>query len=323
MSQAPRELRSKWPLVLCVLASFIVGFGVSFVSRRKVIPPNESKIPVADFRVAIPEGETVVTISSRDPEGEELGQLTIQRRGNTISGVPQIERRIEPRARLTAEDAAYLRRELSNEISLSDSPWQRANKIREWFGKDENGKPLAGHDHAHYLPLIHDRRLTGLLVWAPWSADGLPEDELDALLKVRKLWSEDESDRLDVRPSGTGLAKALAPGLTGPALSWISATPYTPSRYAKPSHDWLDFLRDDIAHELAYRGLPPAEVSLVSGEWAAFRRYRPSAQFRHDRRQGSATKPSALLRLQFKTSVTGPIALGHLSHFGLGLFTPE
>ena len=190
-------------------------------------------------------------------------------------------------------------------------------------GKDENGKPLAGHDHAHYLPLIHDRRLTGLLVWAPWSADGLPEDELDALLKVRKLWSEDESDRLDVRPSGTGLAKALAPGLTGPALSWISATPYTPSRYAKPSHDWLDFLRDDIAHELAYRGLPPAEVSLVSGEWAAFRRYRPSAQFRHDRRQGSATKPSALLRLQFKTSVTGPIALGHLSHFGLGLFTPE
>ena len=125
------------------------------------------------------------------------------------------------------------------------------------------------------------------------------------------------------RWSGTGLAKALAPGLTGPALSWISATPYTPSRYAKPSHDWLDFLRDDIAHELAYRGLPPAEVSLVSGEWAAFRRYRPSAQFRHDRRQGSATKPSALLRLQFKTSVTGPIALGHLSHFGLGLFTPE
>jgi len=122
--------------VLCVLASFIVGFGVSFVSRRKVIPSNESKIQIADFRVAIPEGETVVTISSRDPEGDEkLGQLTIQRRGNTILGMPEIQRRIEPRARLTPEDAAYLRRELSNEISLSDSPWQRANKIREWLAQ--------------------------------------------------------------------------------------------------------------------------------------------------------------------------------------------
>jgi hypothetical protein len=122
--------------VLCVLASFIVGFGVSFVSRSKVTPPNEAKIQIADFRVAIPEGETVVTISSRDPEGDErLGQLTIQRRGNTILGVPEIQRRIEPRARLTAEDAAYLRRELSDEISLSDSPWQRANKIREWLAQ--------------------------------------------------------------------------------------------------------------------------------------------------------------------------------------------
>ena len=110
MSQAPRELRSKWPLALCVLASFVVGFGVSFVSRRKVTPPNESKIQISDFRVAIPEGETVVTILSRDPEGEDLGQLTIQRRGNTILGVPAIEKRIEPRAHLTAEDAAYLRR---------------------------------------------------------------------------------------------------------------------------------------------------------------------------------------------------------------------
>ena len=135
MSQAPRELRSKWPLVLCVLASFVVGFGVSFVSRRKLTPPKESKIQISDFRVAIPEGETVVTITSRDPEGEDLGQLTIQRQGNTILGMPAIEKRIEPRAHLTAEDVAYLRREIGNEISTSDPPWQRANKIRLWLAQ--------------------------------------------------------------------------------------------------------------------------------------------------------------------------------------------
>lgn len=135
MSQLPRELRSKWPLVLCVLASFVVGFGVSFVSRRKVIPATEAKIQNADFRVAIPEGETIVTILSRDPEGEQLGQLTIQRGGNIILGVPALERRIEPRARLSAEDEAFLRREIGNEISISDPPWQRANKIRQWLAQ--------------------------------------------------------------------------------------------------------------------------------------------------------------------------------------------
>jgi hypothetical protein len=72
---------------VCVLASFVVGFGVSFVSR-KTTPVAEAKIQIADFRVPIPEGETIVTIISRQPEGQPLGKLTIQRRGNTIFGVP-------------------------------------------------------------------------------------------------------------------------------------------------------------------------------------------------------------------------------------------
>ena len=127
-------MRSRWPLLLCVLASFVVGFGVSFVSRRATLPP-EARIQIADFRVAIPEGETVVTITSRDASNEELGRLTIQRDGNTIAGVPEVQRRIEPRRDLTTEDAAYLRRELSSEIPISDSAWQRANKIRLWLAQ--------------------------------------------------------------------------------------------------------------------------------------------------------------------------------------------
>src|SRR5215813_11729678 len=97
------SMRSKWPLVLCVLASFVVGFGLSFVSRRATLPA-EARIQIADFRVAIPEGETVVTITSRDASSEELGKLTIQRQGNTIGGVPEVQRRIEARKELTAED---------------------------------------------------------------------------------------------------------------------------------------------------------------------------------------------------------------------------
>jgi len=114
--------------------SFVAGFGVSFVSRTRT-PPAEVKIQIADFRVAIPEGETIVTITSRDPENQELGRLAIQRRGNTIQGVPEIEKRIEARERLTPDDVEFLRNELSGVVSTSDPPWQRANKIRVWLAQ--------------------------------------------------------------------------------------------------------------------------------------------------------------------------------------------
>jgi hypothetical protein len=121
-------------MVVCVLVSFVVGYGVSFVSRTES-PPAEPRIQVADFRVAIPEGETTITITSRDQEAQQLGQLTLQRRGTAIAGIPVIENRIAPRERLTSDDAAFLRKEIGAAVSSSDSPWQKANKIRAWLAQ--------------------------------------------------------------------------------------------------------------------------------------------------------------------------------------------
>src|SRR6185369_13718749 len=128
MTEAPTSLRSKWPIVLCVLVSFVIGYGVSFVSRT---PPvlAEPRIQIADFRVAIPEGETTITIMSREPDNPVLGQLTIQRSGDTIAGIPETERRITPRDRLSSEDVAFLRHELGAAVSPNDSLWQKAVKI--------------------------------------------------------------------------------------------------------------------------------------------------------------------------------------------------
>lgn len=136
MSRAPVQLRSKWPVAVCVLVSFVFGYGVSFLSKT-AIPSAEPRIQIADFRVAIPEGETVVTITSRESDGAELGQLKLQRSGNTILGIPAIEKRITPRERLSVEDIAFLRREIGSAISTSDSPWQRANKIRSWLAQPQ------------------------------------------------------------------------------------------------------------------------------------------------------------------------------------------
>jgi len=128
------KLRSRWPMAVCVLVSFVVGYGVSFVSRTES-PSAEPRIQVADFRVAIPEGETTVTITSRDAEAQQLGQLTLKRRGDAIVGIPVIEKRIAPRERLTVDDAAFLRKEIGAVISSSDSPWQKANKVRAWLAQ--------------------------------------------------------------------------------------------------------------------------------------------------------------------------------------------
>ena len=134
MSLSSVKLRSRWPMVVCVVVSFVVGYGVSFVSRTES-PPAEPRIQVADFRVAIPEGETTITITSRDPQAQPLGQLTLQRRGDAIAGIPAVEKRIAPRERLTIDDAAFLRSEIGAAVSSSDSPWQKANKVRAWLGR--------------------------------------------------------------------------------------------------------------------------------------------------------------------------------------------
>jgi CRISPR-associated protein Csb2 len=206
---------------------------------------------------------------------------------------------------------------------LARSPGERPLTLLGGRTGDQTGssKMERHHRHAHYLPLLSGRRLSGLIVWTP---DGLPDDELKALADVGRLFSPmNESWRLTIRVAGIGSVLDLAPSLVGPATRWESVTPFTPSRHVKKNANWLEFLTREITSELVYRSQPaPVAVRLVEQQWTAWRRYRPSARNRRDCDQGRVAKPSAFLRLDFAAPVTGPLALGHLSHFGLGLFAP-
>lgn len=176
------------------------------------------------------------------------------------------------------------------------------------------------HQHAHFLPIVRDRRIEALVVWAPGD---LPEQELEALTRVRRLFTGHTKWRLTVRVAGVGKIDDTAPELTDRARVWTSLTPFTPSRYPKRNDDETAYLRREIVRELRHRGIDAdPTVEIVAGDWAAFRRYRPSARLRGDGHQGQATRTSAFLRLTFDQPVTEPLALGHLSHFGLGLFRP-
>jgi CRISPR-associated protein Csb2 len=187
-------------------------------------------------------------------------------------------------------------------------------------GRTSDGAPMQGGTHAHYLPVIRGRRLTGLVIWVP----GMFSDkELSAVCDVRALY--DYKRRIQVRVSGIGMVEQVAPELAGPASLWRAVTPFTPSRYPKKNRDeWRSFIVKEVQRELQLRGRgPAAEVEFVAGPWTAFVRHRPSARTRGDKRQGLAHLPAEFLRLRFTQPVEGPLTLGWLSHFGLGLFIPE
>jgi len=105
-----------------------------------------------------------------------------------------------------------------------------------------------------------------------------------------------------------------------PAARWRSTTPFVPPRHQKG--EWDEFLHKEVSRELASRGLPAAEARECEGDWQSFVRYRPTRRFAPSHPDRRPAGRGAFLELVFPEPVPGPIALGHLSHFGLGLFTP-
>ena len=108
---------------------------------------------------------------------------------------------------------------------------------------------------------------------------------------------------------------------------WISITPYAPGR--RWCKNWSDpklrqeHVVNDLKRELGFRERPvPGQIEeLGIGEfeghdWRRFRRGRPR------RGEQGQNRPAIPLRLTFAEPVEGPLVLGGLSHFGLGLFLP-
>src|SRR5207253_1851999 len=118
--------------------------------------------------------------------------------------------------------------------------------------------------------------------------------------------------------------------LFGPAKIWVSATPFVgPAHVGRRSRD--RYLRKAIRRELrraTVGGILPKEIA------AAVRvvtiapppGYPHPLEFRRNReRHGDDgfRRPCTMVRLEFDRAVSGPICLGHASHFGLGLFLSE
>lgn len=180
--------------------------------------------------------------------------------------------------------------------------------------EDSGAARRDGHLHAHYVLLSsgHNRLLDTAVIWAP---EGLTESDVEALSRIRRLYTGEPGFRaVRVAVESAGSAEQILPGHVGPCRTWQSVTPFLPYRHAGKRQSLEELLTAEVAREMHSRDKPaPREVALVSGDWTAYRRRRTLGE-REMRGYG--------LRLQFVEPVSGPLALGALSHFGLGLFRP-
>jgi CRISPR-associated protein Csb2 len=186
------------------------------------------------------------------------------------------------------------------------------------FGADAVPEKLSGkrpgggdarddHSHVHVLVGSHEgREIDRLAVWCP---AGLTRDEAHVVESVKLPMLSGASIRL-VRVDDDRFSR--------PARCFRSHTPFLPVRHPKRRRGGLqDAPAHQVRMELRRRGFPePVSVMGIGGPWGAFRIVRLAKQgsFPHLGAHG--------FEIEFAAEVTGPIALGRNSHFGMGLFLP-
>ena len=227
---------------------------------------------------------------------------------------------------------------------------KRGDAPRVLTGRDENRRPLRGpHEHAHINPLDldGDGHLDHILIWAPMGLGGKAQAAIRA---ARRTYTKGgvEPLRLAVAASGDLLDMVrlsgiyehrLAKVLSDSATIWQSVSPFVPPRHIKKRGK--NTLEGQVCAELHLRGFPrPAKIlslAMADGRWNAGTEEsgngvgeseRSRNRFRHfvlSRRRGPEPplRYGFAIRVEFERPVSGPVALGYGSHFGLGLFYSE
>lgn len=200
---------------------------------------------------------------------------------------------------------AALRRALMSRAADADG------RIPTLFsGHDEGPGPARPGNHRHVYLLADDEDGDGFLdrlaVVAPWRVD--------------QTWTPTRGDRqrfeqvvrgLDVLRAGVaGLLRLELAADPRPddelfrrARTWISRTPYWPTRHPRNAADVANAIKRDLTKECERRGLPRPEVDVTRT------------------RNGPQGGIRAEVRLQFRVAAGGPILLGRDAHRGGGLFT--
>ena len=192
----------------------------------------------------------------------------------------------------------------------------------EISGHLPDGTPARGHRHAHWWVLPGRGADAGLCAQAVlYVPDGIAAPDLARLRRMRSLYDpQGRFRRLRLAAGATGRLRDLVPELVAPIdpgeRTWHTLAPYAPPRHQDRRLSWAAQVEAALRDEALLRELPAVEtVRVLQGPWLEFARWR-SAQHRGDARRAAGVE------VTFAGPVAGPLSLGALSHFGLGLFVP-
>lgn len=219
---------------------------------------------------------------------------------------------------------------MANAVAVGELLRRTALKKHGRPSETLSGKLMSGnhkrdrHEHAHYLSLAKDNRedfgapIDSLVVWAPCR---LNIDELAALAQVKWLKAGRAASAVPdfvVAITALGEIEEVATEIVGPSSIWKTCTPFVAGRHPEKL-SWNHHIQNEIVRELSeYRDFPaPKSVTVLSGDTRRYRRRRlpPKETISGNRR-------ASFVEIQFDRPVKGPIVLGSMSHFGLGLFLP-
>lgn len=176
-------------------------------------------------------------------------------------------------------------------------------------GHEPDGAPAKADPHDHLYFALDPGSPPRLLAIAPHRVDRRQPDRHEAERGVLDRALEGLSRLRAGRAGAFDLVSGPEPtdgdALIGPSKTWISATPFRPTRHPKRGDDPVAALAADAAACCRAIGLPEPQVEVLSRERA------------------SKSGLAARLRLTFAVAVPGPILLGRDAHGGGGLFLRE
>jgi len=221
--------------------------------------------------------------------------------------------------------------------------WSDQGKGRAsvFTGLGEDGKPRTDHRHAHIFCEANGPRdaVTHITIWATM---GFDEAACLALRRLNKIWGHGGHDiRLVLHGIGGMEDFKECPLFAAqkPAKVWRSLTPFVSTRHAKtfrdgrPKMDASGWQVGSGAHDLLrllalYQQGTTATIKQCDERERPFQfgnRYLRSLQFQTIRRDGGGNRGNSsgnAFIITFPEPVSGPLAFGYGSHFGLGLFQP-
>jgi CRISPR-associated protein Csb2 len=201
-------------------------------------------------------------------------------------------------------------------------------------GRQIQGEPMVGHDHAHVFCESYSQRdaITHVTVFARMGFDAAAGR---ALKQLRTVWGHGGHD-LQLVLLGVGNIESFGDALPlQKANVWESASPFVPTRHPKCYRDGRPKLDEDgwpigsPAHDLRRlireTGFPmPAKIEALS-RIRTGKRFLRCIEFQAIRRHGNGSRAGQFghaFRVTFAEPVQGPLAFGYAAHFGLGLFVP-